>query len=61
MADPIEQYFMNAVRLQALIHTGQDIDTDKPPELKGHYGEMCRDPKICAGKGYCPRDPNCAD
>ena len=25
------------------------------------YGEMCRDPTICAGKGYCPRDPTCGD
>ena len=25
------------------------------------YGEWCRDPKLCAGKGYCPRDPNCGD
>lgn len=28
---------------------------------KGVYGEMCRDPKLCAGKGYCPRDPACND
>ncbi len=28
---------------------------------KGVYGEMCRDPKICEGKGYCPRDPACND
>lgn len=25
------------------------------------YGEWCRDPELCAGKGYCPRDPTCAD
>lgn len=25
------------------------------------YGEMCRDPDVCAGKGYCPRDPTCGD
>jgi hypothetical protein len=25
------------------------------------YGEWCRDPDACAGKGYCPRDPNCGD
>ncbi len=25
------------------------------------YGEWCRDPKLCAGKGYCPRDPTCGD
>ncbi len=28
---------------------------------KGVYGEMCRDPSICEGKGYCPRDPACND
>lgn len=25
------------------------------------YGYMCRDPQLCAGKGYCPRDPTCGD
>ncbi len=25
------------------------------------YGEWCRDPTICADKGYCPRDPTCGD
>ena len=31
--------------------------------LKGSapYGEMCRDPNLCVGKGYCPRDPTCGD
>ncbi len=28
---------------------------------EGAYPEMCRDPKICEGKGYCPRDPACND
>jgi hypothetical protein len=23
--------------------------------------EWCADPALCAGKGYCPREPNCAD
>lgn len=34
-----------------------------PAEIKHSppYGEWCRDPKLCAGKGYCPRDPNCGD
>jgi len=30
--------------------------TSVPP-----YGEWCRDPKACAGKGYCPLDPTCGD
>jgi hypothetical protein len=25
------------------------------------YGEWCRNPALCAGKGYCPRDPSCGD
>lgn len=25
------------------------------------YGEWCRNPKACAGKGYCPLDPTCGD
>lgn len=35
--------------------------TDEQQNPKGVYGEMCRDPKICAGKGYCPRDPSCCE
>ena len=25
------------------------------------YGPMCRNPKACVGKGYCPLDPTCGD
>ena len=25
------------------------------------YGEWCREPDLCADKGYCPRDPTCGD
>ena len=25
------------------------------------YGVMCRNPKACEGKGYCPLDPTCGD
>ena len=25
------------------------------------YGEWCRKPDACAGKGYCPLDPTCGD
>ena len=25
------------------------------------YGEWCRNPEACAGKGYCPLDPTCGD
>jgi hypothetical protein len=26
---------------------------------KGVYGDWCRDPTLCAGRGSCPRDPAC--
>lgn len=25
------------------------------------YGDWCRRPEACIGKGYCPLDPTCAD
>lgn len=25
------------------------------------YPEFCRTPDLCAGRGYCPRDPCCCD
>lgn len=28
---------------------------------RGVYSEWCHDPALCAGKGYCPRDPTCGD
>jgi hypothetical protein len=28
---------------------------------RGVYGAMCRDPAICEGKGYCPREIACND
>lgn len=40
---------------------GWDILTFQPKETAPPYGEWCRDPAICAGKGYCPKDPSCAD
>lgn len=39
-------------------------ETQEPTNEKasiGHYGEWCRDPSACKGKGYCPKDPTCAD
>jgi hypothetical protein len=36
-------------------------ETGNAAEPKPPYGEWCRNPKLCAGKGYCPRDPNCGD
>ena len=28
---------------------------------KAPYGEWCRNPEACTGKGYCPLDPTCGD
>jgi len=25
------------------------------------YGDWCRDPDACRGKGYCPLSPTCGD
>lgn len=33
----------------------------KQPKSSAPYGEWCRDPDLCDGKGYCPRDPTCGD
>ena len=33
----------------------------KPSKERAPYREWCRDPKACAGKGYCPKDPTCGD
>lgn len=37
------------------------IAARRKKKLASPYGEWCRDPDLCAGKGYCPRDPNCGD
>ena len=43
--DPIEAYFMDAVRLQALIHTGEDVLAPKPTR------------RLCIqGCAYCERE-----
>lgn len=58
--------------VNAAIERGEPVFVEQPtPECLAErakraranapYGEMCRDPKICAGKGYCPRDPTCGD
>ena len=30
-------------------------------KLAPAYGEWCRNPDACKGKGYCPLDPTCGD
>jgi hypothetical protein len=53
-----------------LIHGADHMRTDRGPiaycaqcdsRKSAPYGEWCHDPTICAGKGYCPRDPTCGD
>lgn len=34
---------------------------EREAAAKGVYREWCRDPSLCADKGYCPRDPTCGD
>lgn len=37
---------------------------ETPPEAPAKPSlpyPWCRQPERCAGKGYCPRDPNCGD
>lgn len=45
-------------RAQGLTSDGGFRSKQRP---QGVYGPMCRDPEICTEKGYCPRDPTCAD
>lgn len=38
---------------------GKAADKANPQHLA--YPEFCMEPKLCAGRGYCPRDPCCCD
>ncbi len=49
------------VKLLDAAKTVEDALRASPDAPRGVYGEMCRDPKACAGKGYCPRDPACSE
>lgn len=69
-ADLIEQFGNTRAaegRLEGVGHLDRRLavalEAPLTPAAKpvGHYGEMCMNPSLCAGKGYCPRDPNCAD
>ena len=46
-----------------LRHVIEEPDDSRKKRLRlfAPYGEMCRDPDLCWGKGYCPRDPTCGD
>ena len=49
-----------AIREQAQDALGEIMEEQKVGR-QGVYGKMCRDPDLCIPKGYCPRDPTCAD
>lgn len=36
-------------------------EAERHEEAKPPYGEWCRNPEACKGKGYCPLDPTCGD
>jgi len=38
-----------------------DMDKSREKFVATAYGEWCRKPAACAGKGYCPLDPTCGD
>ena len=38
-----------------------EFSLEKKKTAASPYGKWCRDPNLCAGKGYCPRDPTCGD
>lgn len=70
MRDPNERRYISSSKIE-IAHAIADLsqmleqieraDTSRKVPLVGAYGPMCRDPHLCSGKGYCPRDPTCAD
>ena len=50
-----------ALAVPAKPASGLDASRVDPGQSKAPYGPMCRNPELCAGKGYCPRDPTCGD
>lgn len=40
------------------LETEQDVYTYKEHRP---YGSWCRDPVLCHGRGFCPRNPTCGD
>lgn len=40
---------------------GVEIEERTLPGYGLAYGTRCREPDLCRGKGYCPRDPTCGD
>ncbi len=70
LAEGMGAQIAELVILHRLLRLAANVETPKPTQApiaarsdkpRGVYGEWCCDPKLCAGKGYCPRDPSCAD
>ncbi len=38
-----------------------DVQQRTAARAHAPYGEWCRNPDACRGKGYCPLDPTCGD
>jgi hypothetical protein len=53
-ADTSQQ--VSRIRLSELPRALLETPRREPP-----YGPMCRNPSLCAGKGWCPRNPTCGD
>ena len=47
---------VSRIRLSELPRALLETPRREPP-----YGPMCREPKSCENKGYCPLDPTCGD
>lgn len=45
--------------IRRAIKIGEFLDSLERHAAEPPYGPMCRNPELCAGKGYCPRDPTC--
>lgn len=60
-AHAAEQELAALRRAQELQRLERYSDIDKRWRDTRAYGEWCRKPAACAGKGYCPLDPTCGD
>lgn len=61
--EPIDQRGASVAVALAGTFTGAPIPSPAMPEFARHRPPypMCRTPGICAGAGYCKRDPACND
>ena len=45
----------------AEVERQERVAVRKAARAHAPYGDWCRDPDACRGKGYCPLDPTCGD